>query len=264
MVRVNTDELDHRGTQFALGQPGGQPQPLGGAGPGGNGGGRALSVVEYWIAVTEDERQSPSDDHAVSFKAFLRPPEVPITVEGEGTGRGQPPSNVEVSLSRARQPNTADEILWVVIRNSANELDFNPYQDFMDSLFSNPRIERAANLEKKSVSDALDLHCKTFAFSGVDAYRVLKIATELFVTTRCGVCAHRPCEPGTRGGGGPLRPPPGRGVRDPVEGLSGAARQRRRADSAHPALPGSHPAQAGRHRRGAIRAPPAWSISRRS
>ncbi len=187
MVRVNTDELDHRGSQFALGQAGSQPHQPSGGGARGNGRERNLSVAEYWIAVTEDERESPNDDHAVSFKAFVRPPEVPIPLEGEGTANGQPSSNVEVSLSRARQPNTADEILWVVIRNSANELAFNPYQDFMDALFSNPRIERAANLEKKSVSDALDLHCKTFAFSSIDAYRVLKIATELFVTTRCGV-----------------------------------------------------------------------------
>src|SRR5687767_6075920 len=41
MVRLNTDELDHRSAQFALGDAGGQPPPFAGGGGGGGGGGGA-------------------------------------------------------------------------------------------------------------------------------------------------------------------------------------------------------------------------------
>ena len=138
------------------------------------------------VAVSEDIEHKPVEQEAVKFFAPPLPPAVPFRLEG-GTRGGEPTPSVDITLNRTRVPNTKDEILWVVIRNCSNALGFNAYQDFMDSVFSSPRFGHAAGHDRKRMIDELEIPCDTFAFSSLDAHRVLKAATELFVMTRCGV-----------------------------------------------------------------------------
>lgn len=115
-------------------------------------------------------------------------PRLPFAVEGKGSGGGARESRpVTVTMSRTAVPNTEDEILWVIIRNSARSLGFDEYQSFMDNLFVHPKFAQAANLEKSALMDTLQLPTELFQFSSVDAYRVLRVATEIFVMTNCGV-----------------------------------------------------------------------------
>src|SRR5262249_46285251 len=122
-------------------------------------------------------------------------PAIPFPVTGEGSPPGEAPKRVEVSLGRTRVPNTRDEILWVVIRNSANTLGFDNYQKFMDRLFCHKKFPRPAAHEKRLLADNLEMPVvEPFPYSSVEAYRVLKYATEIFVMTHCGVVPQTPLE----------------------------------------------------------------------
>ena len=149
-------------------------------------GSKAQLNQQFLVAVTEDAERKPTKSHALEIDVARLPPAVPFRIEGAGTIGGQPNAGVDVALSRARVPNTKDEILWVVIRNSSNALSFNAYQDFMDSLFASPRFNQAAGHDRRALTDALELG-EPFVASSIDAHKVLKAATELFVMTRCGV-----------------------------------------------------------------------------
>lgn len=148
--------------------------------------GLEASVVEVTIGVTESEKTHPTQH---GTRCPVRPPhkpEVPFVLDGVG-GAEVRPGRVEVSLSRSRVPNTPDEILWVVIRASTNSLGFTRYQDFMDQLFCDRRFARAAAADKKQFADAFDVPIEPFTYSSVDAYNVLRVATEIFVMTHCGI-----------------------------------------------------------------------------
>ena len=47
-------------------------------------------------------------------------------------GAGSPP--VQVTMNRAAVPPTADQALWVVIRNSAEALSFENYAEFIEPI----------------------------------------------------------------------------------------------------------------------------------
>ena len=154
------------------------------------------------IAVTEESDRRPTTEEVVVFQAAFLPPAVPFHLEGgDARGHSEPPRSVDVSLNRSRVPNTRDEILWIVIRNCSNALSFSAYQDFMDGVFSNPRLSHAAGHDRKrtpppwAASDYAPID--TFVFNSVDTDRVLKAATELFVTTRCGVLRTETLRPNT-------------------------------------------------------------------
>jgi hypothetical protein len=149
------------------------------------------------IAVTEDADTRPTVEEVVVFQAAFLPPAVPFHLEGGDARGSEPPRSVDVSLNRSRVPNTRDEILWIVIRNCSNALSFSAYQDFMDGVFANPRFGQAAGHDRKRTLDAIDVPIDTFVFNSVDTDRVLKAATELFVTTRCGVLRTETLRPNT-------------------------------------------------------------------
>jgi len=150
------------------------------------------------IAVTEDADTRPTVEEVVVFQAAFLPPAVPFHLEGgDARGSSEPPRSVDVSLNRSRVPNTRDEILWIVIRNCSNALSFSAYQDFMDGVFSNPRFGQAAGHDRKRTLENFDMPIDTFVFNSVDTDRVLKAATELFVTTRCGVLRTETLRPNT-------------------------------------------------------------------
>ena len=155
----------------------------------------ASKVKEVHIGASTAADQPPSGEHATWIIEEVDAPDVigrrvpdePIFIDGNAIGGGGDPKppRVEVSLSRTRVPNTQDEILWVVIRNTANSLGFDVYQQFMDGLFAHHRRQAPVALAARELGDLLSL--ERFAYASMDAFRVLKFATELFVKTHCGV-----------------------------------------------------------------------------
>jgi hypothetical protein len=139
------------------------------------------------VAVTEATDHPDGNQHTIEFPVAWLPPTVPIRLDGGGEPDRPGHQHVDVSLNRARVANTEDEILWIVIRGCSDAMGFKAYHEFMDDIFSSPRFNRAAGGERKRALEEMGQSIDGFVFNSVDAYRVLRYATELFVMTRCGV-----------------------------------------------------------------------------
>lgn len=108
-----------------------------------------------------------------------------LTTEVQVTSAPKEP--VTVSMRRAESPPTTDQALWSAIRNSANALSFNTYARFMDIVMCGGRddlglIDEEAHHLRDPIKQRLRL-----PFPDTDAYRQLKVATEVFVMFNCGV-----------------------------------------------------------------------------
>jgi hypothetical protein len=97
--------------------------------------------------------------------------------------------DVSVTLRRTAVSPTADQALWVAIRNSTNALSFDHYSRFMDRVMCGgsptregwpPKGEEWHGLRKTLRKTALP-------FPNVDPYRLVRAATETFMMVRCGV-----------------------------------------------------------------------------
>src|SRR5437763_6843708 len=93
----------------------------------------------------------------------------PLIRKGQFPGRPRQP--VDVTMSRAAEPPTPDQALWVVIRNSAEALSFENYATFIEPIMCGT----------KSVPD------NPLPFPDAEPYRLLKTATEVFMMAHCGV-----------------------------------------------------------------------------
>ncbi|HEV3033946.1 MAG TPA: hypothetical protein VGX72_04070 [Solirubrobacteraceae bacterium] len=95
----------------------------------------------------------------------------------------EPTNPNPVQLSRTFGPKTADEILWDVIKDRTEAVQFNFYKEFMDRvlLSAHGKAERDA-AERHGDSGALER-----IVDRVNAYEVLTTATELFMMAECGL-----------------------------------------------------------------------------
>ncbi|MBI2883601.1 MAG: hypothetical protein HYY11_06825 [Candidatus Methylomirabilis oxyfera] len=89
--------------------------------------------------------------------------------------------DIQVSLKRSATPITYDLAFWVAIRNSTNQIGFNPYMEWMDDVMC-----CIQDLPDKKLLKGRDFESR-LPFPGVDAYNLLKVATEIFLMTNCGV-----------------------------------------------------------------------------
>ena len=107
-----------------------------------------------------------------------------ITVNPRPVSGGE---TLPVTLRRAGNVFTRDLALWIVIRNSTEAMSFDNYSDFMDIVLCGTGVtDGGAALRKSSGIDALQLK-RALPYNDADAYRLLKIATEAFLMTACGV-----------------------------------------------------------------------------
>jgi hypothetical protein len=91
------------------------------------------------------------------------------------------PARVQVTMRRAEIDATADQALWVVIRNSADALNFDNYFAFIEPIMcgSGPLRDQS---RFDHVRGKLQL-----PFPDTEPYRLLKVATEVFMMAHCGV-----------------------------------------------------------------------------
>lgn len=144
----------------------------------------------------------------VTAEATLLPAERPLpAVSGDGQdGDGPPPPNgsgqpVTVQMQRAAVPPTPSQALWTLIRQSTNALSFQNYQAFMEQVLCRPEpaygqsgyYPRDVSRSLRQVSHELPWR---LPFPGVEPYRQLKAATEVFVMVNCGVPFGEFMEPG--------------------------------------------------------------------
>src|SRR5262249_52815000 len=90
----------------------------------------------------------------------------------------------QVTMDRAHVPPTEDQALWVVIRNSTDALGFENYATFIEPIMGgrglrgSRRAENAFNRIDRTVQ---------LAFPDAEPYRLLKVATEVFMMANAGV-----------------------------------------------------------------------------
>jgi hypothetical protein len=88
-------------------------------------------------------------------------------------------------MNRADVPPTPDQALWVVIRNSAEALSFENYANFIEPVMCGQpsKLPTAyAQKEYPHINRRINL-----TFPDAEPYRLLKVATEVFMMANCGV-----------------------------------------------------------------------------
>jgi hypothetical protein len=98
--------------------------------------------------------------------------------------------DVGVTLKRAAVPPTADQALWVAIRNSTNAIGFENYNRFIETVIcGEPDFDDEPRLSGRRVRHKLrSVKRRTgLPFPNVDRFRLLKAATEVFLMVHCGV-----------------------------------------------------------------------------
>ena len=113
-----------------------------------------------------------------------------------------PPNTVQVTMDRTNIPPTPDQALWVVIRNSSNALGYQNYASFIEPIMAGlgrkaPQLSLRASEEFRHIDRRVQL-----TFQDAEPYRLLKVATEVFMMANAGVAI------------GPVRSARRRGLRD--------------------------------------------------
>jgi hypothetical protein len=96
------------------------------------------------------------------------------------------PSPTEVTMRRAFVDKTDSQVLWTLIRQTSNALSFQSYQAFMELVLRGGQSTTKAPLPPSTIFQPQQLPWR-LPFPGVDPYRQLKAATEIFVLLNCGV-----------------------------------------------------------------------------
>src|SRR6185436_14051775 len=112
---------------------------------------------------------------------------LPGLVQDVATRLGQLPgvtSPVRVSLQASDPGPTEDQVLWSRIRNSAQNMSFNNYRAVIDSIMCNGSFPLGGNEE--ALRPGIQPN-RCLPFPDVDGYRLLKVATEVFVMANAGV-----------------------------------------------------------------------------
>src|SRR5205809_3508426 len=102
---------------------------------------------------------------------------------------------VTVSMKRALDVATPDQLLWVVIRNRTNAISFNNYKKFIDRVMCGNIKGLKETSDKEEQLEALEvaIRSKTLDhFHGLDGYLLLKKATEVFLMQECGIRVREP------------------------------------------------------------------------
>jgi hypothetical protein len=98
-------------------------------------------------------------------------------------------------MQRAFVPPTTDQMLWVIIRKSADSLAFDKYWKFIEPIMCGDPDDvpawQADTPAGRSRTAASELRkSRSLPFPDIEPYRLLKVATEVFMMAHCG------CVPG--------------------------------------------------------------------
>jgi hypothetical protein len=94
-----------------------------------------------------------------------------------------PPDEIPVRLRRSGVNRTADIVLWTLIRRAAESISFEKYNKVISSIMCGHDVHKNEHASSSSMpSSSLAL-----PFPGVDAYKLLKASTEVFLMAHCGV-----------------------------------------------------------------------------
>jgi hypothetical protein len=109
--------------------------------------------------------------------------EIPGDVNLPSSKKLEPANPNAVQLTRTYDKPTHDEILWEVIKDRAQAVQFNVYKDFMDNVL----LEALGNREEQQATAGGQWGALERLVDRVNGYDVLKVATELFLMAECGL-----------------------------------------------------------------------------
>jgi hypothetical protein len=101
---------------------------------------------------------------------------LPMQVTAAPTSAG-PDGALPVSLTRTAMISTPDQVLWAIIRNRTNAIGFQNYRTFMDDIMCGDQL----------ANQTRHVRAPTTVFRGVDAYELLRVATDAFLMHEVGV-----------------------------------------------------------------------------
>ncbi len=146
---------------------------------------------EYKTAVEQPEaRQDGTHSAALAGAALADAKAVPIATQ-------QP---VNIRLAAPGVVHTHDEAFWGMIRDSTAAISFNRLARFMDRAMCDPDSADFKEVRREARGHGLP-------FPQVDAYNLLKVATEVFLMKNCGVRSS-PLDEAVREGDGVKRSRP--------------------------------------------------------
>lgn len=100
------------------------------------------------------------------------------------------PQMRSVELTRTSQATTTDQALWSAIRATTDAISWDRYEAILEGVLgSGERAEGQAAEVQKAVAAVLkgDGYVRNLPFPRADTYNLLKVATEAFLETFCGV-----------------------------------------------------------------------------
>lgn len=143
----------------------------------------------YKVSVTlgNGATTEPVPDPSGKYMDQLTPTHITVRLRPVASG-----DTVPVTMQRALEPQGPDAALWVAIRYSTNQLSFLNYVKFADSIMCPEPGQTIDHLIDGYCSGSVcfdtPLSRRRFTpFPNMDAYRVLKIATECFLMLNCGI-----------------------------------------------------------------------------
>ena len=101
---------------------------------------------------------------------------LPVQLAAAPTSAG-PDGSLPVSLQRTAMIPTSDQVLWAIIRNRTNAVGFKNYSAFIDDIMCGDQL----------VDHTRRVRGVTTVFRGVDAYELLRVATDAFLMHEVGV-----------------------------------------------------------------------------
>ena len=136
-------------------------------------------------------RQIPRRRSALrqSRKSLRRSATITVAEPAAGRRPSAHPVPVPVTMQRAAVGPTDSQALWTLIRQSTNALSFESYQAFMEHVLCRTGSAAVPSIRqrlKRRQQMGQNLPWR-LPFPGVDPYRQLKAATEIFVMLNCGV-----------------------------------------------------------------------------
>ncbi|ADJ27292.1 hypothetical protein [Nitrosococcus watsonii] len=137
--------------------------------------------------ITGDVTYTPQEAPKEARRGTLRGT---INISGDAASiiRNAVEDSTKVTLQRTAAAPTEDQPLWVAIRNRTQAIGFNRYHNFIDRVLCEG--EQASGQEgygSPSVTDNRVSLASRPTIHGVDAYSLLKLATDAFLIFECGV-----------------------------------------------------------------------------
>jgi len=147
--------------------------------------------------MTEHEGPPPGGEKPAAGSSDLPPAIDAAAARGWDDG-GRRWGPLPVTLTRTATALTPDQALWSVIRYSTDALSFDHYAHFIEEVLCDhgcgaspappapaPETPSIGRTGKSEIDRLAPL--RAFTNPGIDAYRLLKVATEAFLITHCGV-----------------------------------------------------------------------------